>query len=71
MKTIDYELLRKRREKILKLRTKTEEKQNIGIGYELIIEGRHYPVMACFSAGSSSTDNAESKFKYLIIGQKS
>lgn len=71
MKTIDYELLRKRRGKILKLRTKTEEKQNIGIGYELIIEGRHYPVMACFPAGSSSTDNAESKFKYLIIGQKS
>ena len=68
---IDFELLRKRREKILKLRTKTEEKQNIGIGYELIIEGRHYPVMACFPAGSSSTDNAESKFKYLIIGQKS
>lgn len=71
MKTIDYELLRKRRGKILKLRTKTEEKQNIGIGYELIIESRHYPVMACFPAGSSSTDNAESKFKYLIIGQKS
>ena len=71
MKTIDYELLRKRRKKILKLRTKTEEKQNIGIGYELIIEGRHYPVMACFPAGSSSTDNAESKFKYLINGQKS
>ena len=71
MKTIDYELLRKRRGKILKLRTKTEEKQNIGIGYELIIEGRHYPVMACFPADSSSTDNAESKFKYLIIGQKS
>ena len=71
MKTIDYELLRKRREKILKLRTKTEEKQNIGIGYELIIEGRHYPVMACFPACSSSTDNPESKFKYLINGQKS
>lgn len=71
MMKINYELLRKRREKILKLRTKTEEKQNIGIGYELIIEGRHYPVMACFPAGSSSTDSAESKFKYLINGQKS
>lgn len=71
MKMIDYELLRKRRKKILKLRTETKEKQHIGIGYELIIEGRHYPVMACFSAGSSSADNAESKFKYLINGQKS
>lgn len=71
MKTIDYELLRKRCEKILKLRTETNEKQHISIGYELIIEGRHYPVMACFPAGSSNTDNAETKFKYLINGQKS
>lgn len=71
MMKINYELLRKRREKILKLRTETKEEQHVGIGYELIIEGRHYPVMACFPACSSSTDNAESKFKYLIIGQKS
>ena len=30
-KRIDFELLRKRREKVLKQRTETEEKQNIGI----------------------------------------
>ena len=35
MKEIDFELLRKRREKVLKLRTGTEEKQHIGLGYEL------------------------------------
>lgn len=70
MKEIDFELLRKRREKILKLRANTDEKQHIGIGYELIIDGRYYPVMACFSV-DSNTDSAETKFKYLINGQKS
>jgi hypothetical protein len=70
MKEIDFELLRKRREKILKLRANTDEKQHIGIGYELIIDGRYYPVMACFYV-DSNTDSAETKFKYLINGQKS
>lgn len=70
MKEIDFELLRKRREKILKLRAETNEKQHIGIGYELIIDGRHYPVMACFSVGTES-EEAKEKFKYLINGQKS
>ena len=70
MKNIDFESLRKRREKVLKLRTGTEEKQHIGLGYVLTIDGKQYPVMACFPV-DSNTDSAETKFKYLINGQKS
>lgn len=70
MKEIDFELLRKRREKILKLREETNEEQHIGIGYELIIDDRCYPVMACFHVGTES-EEAKEKFKYLISGQKS
>ena len=69
-KSIDFELLRKRREKVLKLRTGTEEKQHIGLGYELIIDGKQYPVMACFPVGTDA-GHAKSKFEYLINGQKS
>lgn len=70
MKNIDYELLKKRREKILKLRAETDQKQHIGIYYELILDGRHYPVMACFPVGTNA-DGANDKLKYLITGQKS
>ncbi len=70
MKNIDFELLRKRREKIFKLRTEVEEKQNIGLGYVLTIDGKQYPVMACFPVGTDA-DCAKSKFEYLINGQKS
>lgn len=70
MKEIDYEMLRKRREKILTRRAKTEERAHIGIGYDMIVDGRHYPVMACFYV-DDNIDSAESKFKYLINGQKS
>lgn len=70
MKNIDFELLRKRREKVLKLRAETEEKQHIGIAYDLLVEGRHYPVMACFPVGKDD-ELVKSKFEYLINGQKS
>lgn len=70
MKEIDYELLGKRREKVLRLRTGTEEEQHIGLGYVLTIDGKQYPVMACFPVGTGAGD-AEGKFKYLINGQKS
>ena len=70
MKNNDFELLRKRREKIFKLRTEVEEKQNIGLGYVLTIDGKQYPVMACFPVGTDA-DCAKSKFEYLINGQKS
>lgn len=69
-KSIDFELLRKRREKVLKLRTGTEEKQHIGLGYVLNIDGKQYPVLACFPVGTDA-DCAKSKFEYLINGQKS
>lgn len=69
-KSVDFELLRKRREKVLKLRTGTEEKQHIGLGYVLTIDGKQYPVMACFPVGTDA-GYAKSKFEYLINGQKS
>lgn len=70
MKNIDFELLRKRREKVLALRAKTEQKQHIGICYELILDGKSYPVMACFPVGTDDK-YATDKFEYLINGQKS
>ena len=70
MKNIDYELLKKRREKILKIRAETEQEQHLGICYELILDGRHYPIMACFPVGTDA-GHAKSKFEYLINGQKS
>lgn len=70
MKEIDYKLLRKRREKIFKLRTEVEEKQNISLGYVLNIDGKQYPVMACFPVGTDA-GYTKDKFNYLINGQKS
>lgn len=70
MKEIDFESLKKRRERIFKLRAQANEKQHIGIGYELIIDGRHYPVLSCFPVGAND-ECADAKFKYLINGQKS
>ena len=70
MKNIDFELLKKRREKVLRLRAETEEKQHIGIGYVLTVDGKHYPVMSCFPIGTNA-ELAKNKFEYLINGQKS
>lgn len=33
MKKINYEMLRERRERVLKMRAETEEEQQIGLGY--------------------------------------
>ena len=70
MKEINYELLRKRRENVLRLRSNTDEEQHIGLGYVLTVDGKQYPVMACFPVGSDG-ECAENKFEYLINGQKS
>ena len=70
MKEIDYELLGKRREKVLRLRRETEEEQHIGLGYVITVDGKHYPVMACFPVGTDA-GHAKSKFEYLINGQES
>lgn len=69
-KSIDFELLRKRREKILKLRAGANEKRHIGLGYELMTDGKLYPVMACFPVGTD-TEYAKDKFEHLTNGQKS
>ena len=70
MKEIDYELLGKRRENVLRLRSSTDEEQHIGLGYVLNIDGKQYPVMACFPVGTDA-GYAKDKFNYLINGQKS
>ena len=70
MKNIDFELLRKRREKILRLRAEANEEQHISLGYVLTIDGKQYPVMACFPVRTDA-GYAKSKFEYLINGQKS
>ncbi len=70
MKTIDYELLKKRRERMLKCRAEMEQDMSIGLAYTHIIDGKCYPVLATFSVGTD-TDGAESKIKYLINGRKS
>ncbi len=69
MENIDFTLLRKRREKILTLRKKTEQPQHIGVCYAMTLDGKTYPVMACFPAVSG--ENAEDKLRYLINGRKS
>lgn len=69
MKEIDFEMLKKRRKKVLDLRKTKEEKQHVGLVYELIVDGRCYPVMACFPVGTES-EEAKEKLKYLINGQK-
>ena len=70
MKEINYELLRKRRENVLRLRSNTDEEQHIGLGYVLTVDGKQYPVMACFPVGTAA-GHAKDKFNYLINGQKS
>lgn len=70
MKNIDFELLKKRREKVLKLRAEVNEKQHIALGYVLTVDGKQYPVMACFPVGAD-VELAKNKFEYLINGQKS
>lgn len=69
MKEIDFEMLKKRREKVLALRKTMDEKQYVGLGYELIVDGRCYPVLACFPVGTDD-ECADDKLKYLISGRK-
>lgn len=69
MKEIDFEMLKKRREKVSDLRKTMEEKQHVGFGYELIVDGRCYPVLACFPVGTDD-ECVDDKLKYLIGGRK-
>ena len=45
---MDFELLKKRREKYLKLQKELGEEQHIGLGYVLTVEGKQYPVLSCY-----------------------
>lgn len=69
MKNIDLTLLRKRREKILALRKGTKQPQHIGVCYAVALDGKIYPVMACFPTDATE-ENAKDKLKYLINGGK-
>lgn len=69
MKEIDFEMLKKRREKVLALRKTMDEKQHIGLGYVMTVDGKQYPVLSCFPVGTE-TEEARARFKYLINGQK-
>ena len=66
---MDFELLKKRREKYLKLQRELGEEQHIGLGYVLTVEGKQYPVLSCFSV-SEETEEVKEKLKYLINGRK-
>ena len=66
---MDFELLKKRREKYLKLQRELGEEQHIGLGYVLTVEGKQYPVMSCFSV-SEDAEETKDKLKYLIKGRK-
>ena len=68
---MDYELLKKRREKYLKLQRGLGEEQHIGIGYVLTVAGKQYPVLSCFFSVSGETEEAKDKLKYLINGRNS
>ncbi len=70
MENIDFTLLRKRREKFLALRKETEQPQHIGICYAMTLDGKTYPVMACFPT-SATKESAKDKLRYLINGGKS
>ena len=67
---MDFELLKKRREKYLKIQRELGEEQHIGLGCVLTVEGKQYPVMSCFSV-SEDVEEAKDKLKYLINGRKS
>ena len=67
---MDYELLKKRREKYLKIQKELGEEPHIGIGYVLTVDGKQYPVMACFHV-DGVTEEAKDKLKYLITGRRS
>lgn len=72
MREINYEMLKAKREKVLNTRAKTEEEQkaHISFGYVQVIDGRAYPIMACFPTESNAGE-AKGKLTYLISGRKS
>ena len=67
---MDFELLKKRIEKYLKIQRELGEEQHICLGYVLTVEGKQYPVLSCFSV-SEDVEEAKDKLKYLINGRKS
>ena len=67
---MDFELLKKRREKYLKVQRELGEEQHIGIGYVLTVQGQPSFVSVVVSV-SEETQEAKDKLKYLINGRKS
>lgn len=66
---IDFEKLKQRRNKILERRSKEEEIQEVGLGYNIIIDGKIYPILSFFPV-QSNLEYLEDKLNYLINGRK-
>lgn len=66
---MNFELLKKRRELILKRRAKEQQEMNIGLGYTHMVDGKCYTVLSSFPVGTN-TGGAEDKLRYLINGKK-
>ena len=66
---LDFNLLRKRREQMLKTRKKIElhSEQQLGLMYFEKVGGQHYPVIAFFPV-SGQSEAAQDKLRYLING---
>lgn len=70
-KNIDFNLLRNRREQVLKIRKALElhSEQQIGLAYFEKIGSQYYPVLAFFPV-SGQDEAAQDKLRYLIDGEK-
>lgn len=69
MKNLDFELLKKRYEKMQERRVlESDDISCFGIGYAYVIDGIVYPVCAMFPMGTH--EEAKDKIKYLISGGK-
>ena len=66
---IDFEKLKQRRIRILERRSKEEEIQEVGVGYNIIIDGKIYHILSFFPV-QSNLEYLEDKFNYLINGRK-
>ncbi|MGN0456897.1 MAG: hypothetical protein ACI4F2_08585 [Acutalibacteraceae bacterium] len=68
---LDFNLLRKRREQMLKTRKKIElhSEQQLGLTYFEKVGGQHYPVIAFFPV-SGQSEAAPDKLRYLINREK-
>lgn len=68
MGKLDYEMLRKRQERIQKRKEENADSVDYGIGFIYQIDGKFYPVCAYFQIGKE--EEAKAKLRYLVKGKK-